>query len=50
MEDALAQLASGTLLGRLPTLTDVGNIAAFAASDGAAPMTGAVIKIDCGAS
>jgi 3-oxoacyl-[acyl-carrier protein] reductase len=49
-EDALAQLTSGTLLGRLPTLADVGNVAAFAASDGAAPMTGAVIKIDCGAS
>jgi 3-oxoacyl-[acyl-carrier protein] reductase len=48
-EDALAQLASGTLLGRLPTLAEVGEIAAFAASDRAAAMTGAVIRIDCGA-
>lgn len=47
-EDAIAQLASTTLLGRLPTLADVGNIAAFMASDEAAAMTGTVVEIDCG--
>jgi 3-oxoacyl-[acyl-carrier protein] reductase len=48
-EDALGQLARGTLLGRLPTLAEVGNVAVFAASDRATAMTGAVIRIDCGA-
>lgn len=47
-EDAMAQLASSTLLRQLPTLADVGNIAAFVASDRAGAMTGAVVKIDCG--
>lgn len=47
-ESAFTQLAAGTLLGRLPTLVDIGNIAAFVASDRAGAMTGEVVKIDNG--
>jgi 3-oxoacyl-[acyl-carrier protein] reductase len=49
-EDALAEVANSTLLKRLPKLADVGNVAAFVASDKAAAMTGTVVKIDCGSS
>jgi 3-oxoacyl-[acyl-carrier protein] reductase len=38
-----------TLLGRAATLADVGEAAAFAASDRARTMTGATINISCGA-
>jgi 3-oxoacyl-[acyl-carrier protein] reductase len=37
-----------TLLGRLPTLGEVANTAAFLASDAAAAMTGAVANLTCG--
>ena len=47
-EEAFGQLANGTLLKRLPTLSDVGNIAAFVASDRASSMTGAIVRIDGG--
>jgi 3-oxoacyl-[acyl-carrier protein] reductase len=47
---AISELANSTLLKRLPTLADVGNIAAFVASDKAGAMTGTVVQIDCGAS
>ena len=47
-EEAITELANSTLLRRLPTLADVGNVAAFVASDKAGAMTGTVIKIDCG--
>jgi 3-oxoacyl-[acyl-carrier protein] reductase len=47
-EEAFGQLANGTLLKRLPTLADVGNVAAFVASDRAGAMTGAVVRIDGG--
>jgi 3-oxoacyl-[acyl-carrier protein] reductase len=47
-QDAISELADSTLLKRLPTLTDLGDIAAFVASDKAGAMTGTVIKIDCG--
>lgn len=49
-EDAITELANSTLLKRLPTLADVGNIAAFVASDKAGAMTGTVVKVDCGSS
>lgn len=49
-EDAITELANSTLLKRLPTLADVGNIAAFVASDEAGAMTGTVVRIDCGSS
>jgi 3-oxoacyl-[acyl-carrier protein] reductase len=47
-EEAITELANRTLLKRLPTLADVGEIAAFVASDKAGAMTGTVVRIDCG--
>jgi enoyl-[acyl-carrier-protein] reductase (NADH) len=38
-----------TMLGRGPTLEDVGNVAAFVASDKARTMTAATANISCGA-
>jgi len=37
-----------TLLGRAATLADVGNVAAFIASDKAASMTAATVNVSCG--
>ncbi len=37
------------MLGRTATLEDVGKVAAFIASDGAATMTAATVNISCGA-
>jgi 3-oxoacyl-[acyl-carrier protein] reductase len=48
-EAVLASLANETLLGRLPTLDEVANVAAFVASDRASVMTGTVVKLNCGA-
>jgi enoyl-[acyl-carrier-protein] reductase (NADH) len=41
-------MEGGTLLGRLPTLAEVGNVAAFMASDRASAMTGTVANLTCG--
>ena len=38
-----------TMLGRAATLEDVGNMAAFVASDRARAMTGATPNVSCGA-
>jgi 3-oxoacyl-[acyl-carrier protein] reductase len=38
-----------TMLGRDATLEDVGNVAAFVASDQARTMTAATVNISCGA-
>jgi 3-oxoacyl-[acyl-carrier protein] reductase len=38
-----------TMLGRAATLEDVGNVAAFVASDRARTMTAATVNISCGA-
>jgi 3-oxoacyl-[acyl-carrier protein] reductase len=38
-----------TLLGRAATLEDIGNAAAFAASDRARSMTAAIVNVSCGA-
>jgi 3-oxoacyl-[acyl-carrier protein] reductase len=38
-----------TLLGRAATLEDVGNAAAFAASDQARTLTAAIVNVSCGA-
>ncbi|KQV61755.1 MULTISPECIES: SDR family NAD(P)-dependent oxidoreductase [unclassified Duganella] len=43
-----ARADSATLLGRLPTLAQIGAFAAFAASDGAGAMTGAIANLTCG--
>lgn len=50
VENMIAEhMRAGTLLKRLPTLADVANFAAFAASDHAAAMTGAIVNLTCGA-
>jgi 3-oxoacyl-[acyl-carrier protein] reductase len=43
-----ASIVSGTMLKRAATLEDVGNVAAFAASDHAAAMTATALNITCG--
>ncbi len=49
VEDMLAERArTATLLGRLPTLAEVASFAAFAASDSAGAMTGAIANLTCG--
>jgi 3-oxoacyl-[acyl-carrier protein] reductase len=51
--DGGAEIAAGleamTLLGRTATLADVGNVAAFVASDLARTMTAATVNVSCGA-
>ncbi|WP_219414088.1 SDR family NAD(P)-dependent oxidoreductase [Pseudonocardia nigra] len=48
--DAIAaEIEKQTMLGRAATLADVGNAAAFAASDRARSMTAATMNISCGA-
>ena len=49
MEAWLSGLAGTTLLGRLPTLDEVADCAAFVASDHASAMTGAVVNLTSGA-
>ncbi|GGT01481.1 SDR family NAD(P)-dependent oxidoreductase [Nonomuraea spiralis] len=44
-----AELRGPTLLGRLATLADVGEVAAFVASDRARTMTSATVNVSCGA-
>jgi 3-oxoacyl-[acyl-carrier protein] reductase len=44
----IASLKEMTLLKRLPSLADVGNVAAFMASDYAGSMTGTVANMSCG--
>jgi 3-oxoacyl-[acyl-carrier protein] reductase len=48
-EDIARMLTDATMLKRTATLEDVGNAAAFAASDKARTMTAATINISCGA-
>ncbi len=49
VEAMLAERArTGTLLKRFPTLAEVGNFAAFVASDRASAMTGAIANLTCG--
>lgn len=48
--ERIVELIEGqTLLGRAATLEDVGNAAAFAASDWARTMTAAIVNVSCGA-
>jgi 3-oxoacyl-[acyl-carrier protein] reductase len=47
-EDVVGVRAQGTLLGRVPTLAEVGNVAALLASDLASPLTANVINVACG--
>jgi NAD(P)-dependent dehydrogenase (short-subunit alcohol dehydrogenase family) len=48
-EEVTSSITRRTLLGRAATLEDVGNVAAFAASDHARSITGSAINITCGA-
>ena len=48
-EKIVEMIEGQTLLGRAATLEDVGNAAAFAASDWARTMTAAIVNISCGA-
>ena len=47
-QEWLAGLAQGTMLKRLPTLSDVAEAAAFLASDRAGAMTGTVASLSGG--
>jgi 3-oxoacyl-[acyl-carrier protein] reductase len=47
-DEFIASLKARTLLKRLPSLTDVGNMAAVMASDCASTMTGTVANMSCG--
>jgi 3-oxoacyl-[acyl-carrier protein] reductase len=50
MTDAeVPQLVGDTLLGRLPRLSEVGDTAAYLASDGAGAITGVTLNLSCGA-
>jgi len=48
VDEMLAGAATGTPLKRLPTLAEVGDVAAFVASDRAGSMTGTVVNMSCG--
>jgi 3-oxoacyl-[acyl-carrier protein] reductase len=48
-EQIVEMIEGQTLLGRAATLEDVGNAAAFAASDWARTMTAAIVNVSCGA-
>lgn len=43
-----AYMEKGTVLGRLPALTEIADAAVFAASDRASAMTGAIVNLTCG--
>jgi NAD(P)-dependent dehydrogenase (short-subunit alcohol dehydrogenase family) len=42
------QLEDNTMLGRLPLMADIANVAAFLASDRASGMTGTTVNVTCG--
>ena len=48
-DDIVASIEQATLLGRAATLADVGNVAAFVASDLARTITATEVNISCGA-
>jgi 3-oxoacyl-[acyl-carrier protein] reductase len=48
-EEITGGIQQSTLLNRTATLADVGNVAAFVASDQARTMTAADVNISCGA-
>lgn len=48
-DEIAGMIQAATLLNRTATLADVGNVAAFVASDYARTMTSADINISCGA-
>lgn len=48
LQEVLADSGSGTLLGRLPRVAEVANMAALMASDYASAMTGVIANVTCG--
>jgi len=46
--DIRAYMEDGTMLARMPTLSEVANAAVFAASDRASAVTGTVVNLTCG--
>jgi NAD(P)-dependent dehydrogenase (short-subunit alcohol dehydrogenase family) len=48
-DDDVPQLVRDTLLGRLPRLSQVGDTAAYLASDSAGAITGVTLNLSCGA-
>ena len=48
LEELLAESGSGALLGRLPAVAEVANVAALMASDYASAMTGVIANVTCG--
>jgi len=48
-EQITEMIVDSTMLGQAATLEDVGNVAAFAASDHARTMTATALNISCGA-
>ncbi len=48
IEEVMAGLGAGTLLGRLPWVAEVANAAALMASDYASAMTGVIANVTCG--
>ncbi|MCP9485695.1 MAG: SDR family oxidoreductase, partial [Gaiellaceae bacterium MAG52_C11] len=48
VEDALAEAAAGTALGRMATEEEVSQAALFLASDLSAGITGALLPVDAG--
>jgi len=48
VDDVVAARAQGTMLRRVPTLAEVGNVAALMASDLASPLTAVVVNVACG--
>jgi 3-oxoacyl-[acyl-carrier protein] reductase len=47
-DELFAQRAAATLLGRLPMLDEVANVAVLMASDHASPLTATVVNVACG--
>lgn len=48
LEEVLADFGSGTLLGRLPKVAEVAEVATLMASDRASAMTGIIANVTCG--
>jgi 3-oxoacyl-[acyl-carrier protein] reductase len=48
LEEVLAESGSETLLGRLPSVAEVANVATLMASDRASAMTGVIANVTCG--
>lgn len=48
VNDFKAYMTSGTILGRMPTLAELANGAALAASDRSSAMSGAILNLSCG--